>query len=87
MLVLLFPQRRLTPRLFHEITQAFKAAVATTKGDNDGADPSKYKVIDAAGELISVLLCEINPYLIWGEGFQLLEKNKYRQELTKPVEG
>ena len=61
LLVLLFPQRRLTPKLFHEITQAFKAAVATTKGDNDGADPSKYKVIDAAGELIAVLLCEMYP--------------------------
>ncbi|XP_054078235.1 nucleolar complex protein 2 homolog [Rissa tridactyla] len=41
-------ERRPTPKLFHEITQAFKAAVATTKGDNGGADPSKYQIIDAA---------------------------------------
>ncbi|NXO05028.1 NOC2L protein, partial [Rhinopomastus cyanomelas] len=41
-------ERGLTPRLFREITQAFKAAVATTKGDDSESDPSKFQVIDAA---------------------------------------
>lgn len=52
---LFFLQRRLTPKLFHEITQAFKAAVATTKGDS-GGDPSKFQITDAAGELVTILI-------------------------------
>ena len=40
-------KREPTPRLFREITQAFKAAVATTKGEGGGQ--CRYKVADSAG--------------------------------------
>lgn len=36
-----------TARLFRNVTQAFKAAVATTKGEADG--PCRYKVADSSG--------------------------------------
>lgn len=36
-----------TLRIFREVTQAFKAAVATTKGEGGG--PCKYKVADSSG--------------------------------------
>lgn len=38
-----------TPRLFREVTQAFKAAVATTKGE--GGAQCRYKVADSSGRV------------------------------------
>lgn len=44
-----------TPRLFREVTQAFKAAVATTKGE--GAGPCRYKVADSSVFNALILFC------------------------------
>ncbi|XP_061759938.1 nucleolar complex protein 2 homolog isoform X2 [Nerophis ophidion] len=45
----------LSPRLFRDITQAFKAAVATTKGE--GVGPCRYKVADSSVFNALVLFC------------------------------
>ncbi|KAJ8016480.1 hypothetical protein DPEC_G00007650 [Dallia pectoralis] len=44
-----------TPRLFREITQAFKAAVATTKGGT--AEPCRYKVAESSVFNSLILFC------------------------------
>lgn len=55
-----------SPRLFREVTQAFKAAVATTKGEGGGQ--CRYKVADSSGRNLHTRLsyCRVSAQIIFG---------------------
>ncbi|XP_046895211.1 nucleolar complex protein 2 homolog [Hypomesus transpacificus] len=68
-----------TPRLFREITQAFKAAVATTKGE--AGDPCRYKVADSSVFNALVLFCIRDVYVV----LQRMLNLKPDKDQKKPV--
>ncbi|XP_030624437.1 nucleolar complex protein 2 homolog isoform X2 [Chanos chanos] len=65
-----------TPRLFRQITQAFKAAVATTKGES--ADECRYSVPDSAVFNALILFCirDVQPALHRILNLKALEKDQ-----------
>ncbi|KAG9353156.1 hypothetical protein JZ751_017732 [Albula glossodonta] len=68
-------EAELTPRLFRDITQAFKAAVATTKGE--GGDPCRYKVEDSSVFNALVIFCIRDMFLAIQRMLNLkLDKNQ-----------
>ncbi|XP_041130375.1 nucleolar complex protein 2 homolog [Polyodon spathula] len=74
-------QKELSAKLFREITQAFKAAVATTKGD--GVDLGRYKVEDSSvfNALVSFCLRDLFAAL---QKMLQLRPNKDKKKLVLP---
>ncbi|XP_051280202.1 nucleolar complex protein 2 homolog [Dicentrarchus labrax] len=70
-----------TPRLFREVTQAFKAAVATTKGE--GGSQCRYKVADSSVFNALVLFCIRDIYVALQRMLNL-KPNKDQKKLVLP---
>ncbi|XP_034446018.1 nucleolar complex protein 2 homolog isoform X2 [Hippoglossus hippoglossus] len=70
-----------TVRLFREVTQAFKAAVATTKGEGGG--PCRYKVADSSVFNTLVLFCIRDIYVALQRMLNL-KPNKDQKRLVLP---
>ncbi|KAM4571789.1 nucleolar complex protein 2 homolog isoform 2-T2 [Fundulus diaphanus] len=70
-----------TPRLFRDVTQAFKAAVATTKGDGGG--PCRYKVADSSVFNALVLFCIRDVYVTLQRMLNM-KPNKDQKKLVLP---
>ncbi|XP_037540832.1 nucleolar complex protein 2 homolog [Nematolebias whitei] len=70
-----------TPRLFREVTQAFKAALATTKGEGDSQ--CRYKVADSSVFNALVLFCIKDIYAALQKMLNL-KPNKDQKKLVLP---
>ncbi|KAF7657743.1 hypothetical protein LDENG_00022740 [Lucifuga dentata] len=70
-----------TPRLFREVTQAFKGAVATTKGEGEGQ--CRYKVADSSVFNALVLFCIRDMYTALQRMLKL-KPAKEAKKLTLP---
>ncbi|XP_015236809.1 PREDICTED: nucleolar complex protein 2 homolog [Cyprinodon variegatus] len=70
-----------TPRLFREVTQAFKAAVATTKGEGGGQ--CRYKVADSSVFNALILFCIRDIHMALQRMLNL-KPNKDQNKLTFP---
>uniref|UniRef100_A0A3Q1GNB1 NOC2-like nucleolar associated transcriptional repressor n=1 Tax=Acanthochromis polyacanthus TaxID=80966 RepID=A0A3Q1GNB1_9TELE len=70
-----------TPRLFREVTQAFKAAVATTKGE--GGAQCRYKVADSSVFNALVLFC-IKDIHVTMQRMLYLKPDKDQKKLVFP---
>ncbi|XP_043919530.1 nucleolar complex protein 2 homolog [Protopterus annectens] len=78
---------QLTPKVFHEINQAFKAAVSTTKGSDAGGGPNKYKVADSAVFNKLIIFCIQDLFVAVQKLLQLnpdKDKNKLILPSTSP---
>uniref|UniRef100_A0A7N8WWH8 NOC2-like nucleolar associated transcriptional repressor n=1 Tax=Mastacembelus armatus TaxID=205130 RepID=A0A7N8WWH8_9TELE len=70
-----------TPRLFKEVTQAFKAAVATTKGEGGGQ--CRYKVAESSVFNALILFCIRDIYMAL-QRILNLKPNKDQKKLVLP---
>uniref|UniRef100_A0A7N4NZ70 NOC2 like nucleolar associated transcriptional repressor n=1 Tax=Sarcophilus harrisii TaxID=9305 RepID=A0A7N4NZ70_SARHA len=76
-------RKDLSPRLFHEILQAFRAAVSTTHEDKEHKEPSKFRITDSAvfNAIITFCIRDLFPCL---QKLLQLKPPKDRTKLVQP---